>query len=676
MVESLAVPRATLADPAGGASGRPRTRFLLLTAALYLIGFFFLSVFGDCLAVPGEMGFAAPAAGLLLALLLKFGWSATPLAVATQFAAAMAPSLAAMIVPSAGPPAPPPDVSALLLAAATPSLSYAGTVWAAARCRLLPLRANLRGVLTLCAIAGIGSTTMAMVTALIDVARTTGAGRGDYAHAVATCAIGDLVGIFMLTPLLLPPMNRSLRGWWTRCRAAFLGANDGERRPARFWRGYRRRLALGLPITVAALVAFAFASPNGLLSYLLFLPVVWAALSFGLPLVTVMVAVMNIAVAAIIALRDFVDPLPGLPMFMVVISMTGLAMGAVVSELRGERQVLRRLLRQRTQGLAAEIGRRQEAEAAALREGERAQQFLTIARTIILALDANGRVTLINPEGCRVLGHARSDLIHRDFFDLVAPPADQARLRTLYRRYLEDKDGRPMRRHGAVQTGDGQRRIIDWRFVGIRRDGGGEVTGVLCSGNDVTERVLAKQRIEYLANHDGLTGLPNRRWLCEALNGAVARAKRHRALMAILFVDLDGFKPVNDRFGHAAGDAVLLEVARRLKSLLRATDVAARFGGDEFVVVIEDLAIPAAAGQVAAKLLAALSWPIEIAGDSVRLGASIGIAVYPADGEDGETLLRAADRAMYRIKNATPGRYGFAGDKLAPSRFEGRRLAG
>lgn len=166
----------------------------------------------------------------------------------------------------------------------------------------------------------------------------------------------------------------------------------------------------------------------------------------------------------------------------------------------------------------------------------------------------------------------------------------------------------------------------------------------------------AEHRIKTLALHDSLTGLPNRVSLEESLRAALSRARRCMGKVSVLMIDLDGFKPVNDRFGHEAGDQVLREVAERLQAVLREGELAARYGGDEFVVVIEHGEDPLVAVTVADRISKALEQVIELEGGTAAISASMGIATFPEDGRLEQDLLRHADLALYEVKRAGGGR--------------------
>ena len=192
-------------------------------------------------------------------------------------------------------------------------------------------------------------------------------------------------------------------------------------------------------------------------------------------------------------------------------------------------------------------------------------------------------------------------------------------------------------------------------------DPSGRVYRMIGVTQDITERKRQEEEARFLAYHDTLTGLPNRRLLDDRLRQAVFLAQRRDARVALMVVDLDRFKQVNDALGHRAGDAVLREAAQRIVGCLRKADTLARHGGDEFVVVIPDLQLEADCQVVAEKILRSLVPPFRVDGREFAIGASIGVSLFPADAGDGEALLRNADAAMYRAKESGRNNYRFYG---------------
>lgn len=174
--------------------------------------------------------------------------------------------------------------------------------------------------------------------------------------------------------------------------------------------------------------------------------------------------------------------------------------------------------------------------------------------------------------------------------------------------------------------------------------------GLLRTFTDVTERHQHQQHIEHLARHDGLTGLLNRNTFMEALGAEVALAQRQTSYFAVLFIDLDGFKPINDTHGHATGDQVLVWVAQTLRYIARSSDFVARLGGDEFAVLQRGINTPDQASALAQRIALALAGPLVLQGHTLRLGASVGLAVFPEHGSAPDTLLAHADQAMYLAK--------------------------
>ncbi|MGQ0580159.1 MAG: putative bifunctional diguanylate cyclase/phosphodiesterase [Betaproteobacteria bacterium] len=198
----------------------------------------------------------------------------------------------------------------------------------------------------------------------------------------------------------------------------------------------------------------------------------------------------------------------------------------------------------------------------------------------------------------------------------------------------------------------------------VNRDDAGSALKLLAVLQDVTARKESEERTRFLADHDELTGLPNRSLFKQSLAQAIQRAERSRHFLSVLFLDLDRFKNINDSLGHETGDEVLRAVAERLAGCVRQVDVVARFGGDEFAVLIEGLTAEDQAGAVARKIIDALAKPLVLAGRQYRPGASIGISTYPSDGRDVLSLQKNADIAMYRAKEDGRGRFQFYSDQL------------
>ena len=190
-------------------------------------------------------------------------------------------------------------------------------------------------------------------------------------------------------------------------------------------------------------------------------------------------------------------------------------------------------------------------------------------------------------------------------------------------------------------------------------DAEGRFKGYRGVGKDITERKLNEERIQYLANHDALTGLPNRAMFSEMLNHTIESARRYSRGFAVLFVDLDRFKVINDTLGHDAGDTLLKEMSQRLSATVRSSDFVARLGGDEFVVMVQEVNEAKQVEAVARKILAAFSRPLLIQGQEYRVTASIGICLYPGDAQDEQALMKNADIAMYRAKEEGKNTYKF-----------------
>ena len=311
----------------------------------------------------------------------------------------------------------------------------------------------------------------------------------------------------------------------------------------------------------------------------------------------------------------------------------------------------------------SDIGSRKIAEHEAATALTFSRSLITESPFAVIALDIDGCITQINRAGQRMLGYASAELVGKaSILSLHDTVELDTRAET-----LSGQLGEVVLPDISVLTANPRRGITDeaeWSY--IRRDGSRlwvqvtvsaltteekRVTGWLCFAYDVTDRKRTQDQIAHMAQHDALTGLPTRTLLRDRLQMAMERSQRSKSVMALLMIDLDNFKRVNDLHGHSTGDELLVAVAKRLEDTVRKSDTVARMGGDEFVVLLEDLKSQAHAERVAQKLIDALSVPVHAGGESLPMSASIGLCLYPDGGYDAETLLKNADVAMYYAKS-------------------------
>lgn len=266
----------------------------------------------------------------------------------------------------------------------------------------------------------------------------------------------------------------------------------------------------------------------------------------------------------------------------------------------------------------------------------------------ILITDADNRIIEINDAVSRITGYARDELIG----------ADPGKLKSgLHKPAFYAGMWRTLRAQGHWQ-GEVFDRTSDGRVVPLLqtisevRNAAGKLTHRIAVMADISSMKEAQTRLDFLAHHDVLTALPNRLLFNDRLHHAIERAQRDKSALALLFIDLDRFKNINDSLGHHVGDLLLIEAARRIKSLARRADTVARFGGDEFVVLMESGASHESAAHLAEKLVVAFKQPFTVTGTVLHIGCSIGITLYPDDGTDAVNMLKNADAAMYRAKES------------------------
>ncbi|BBN88183.1 bifunctional diguanylate cyclase/phosphodiesterase [Azospira sp. I09] len=295
--------------------------------------------------------------------------------------------------------------------------------------------------------------------------------------------------------------------------------------------------------------------------------------------------------------------------------------------------------------------RRRAAASQALASSERRfQQLLDSAGEGICGLDRQGRLTFANPAARRLLGFGE-ELPRGDFLQQVYADDAGAALRTCL------EEDRSVHSDDALfARADGSRFPVQYDLYPLAQEAGVAQGAVLLFA-DIAERKRHADQIEYLAHHDALTGLPNRLLAEDRFNQALAAASRRGEQVALLFLDLDGFKTINDSLGHEVGDKVLRAVADRLRSHLRESDTVSRFGGDEFLVIMPGLQQVEVIYPVIGKLLACLEQPLALEHYQLSTSVSIGVAVFPHDGRDFTTLMQKADTAMYHAKDAGRNTY-------------------
>ena len=309
--------------------------------------------------------------------------------------------------------------------------------------------------------------------------------------------------------------------------------------------------------------------------------------------------------------------------------------------------------------LINDVTRRHQREQSILESEEKLAKFAQ-ASTEGIYFHEDGIYTDVNPAMAQMLGYTQAELVGRRAIDFVAAECRQTVL-----------DYMAAQREDVYETvaicRDGTRMPVELVAKTLHRNGVAYRLGIF---RDIRERKAAEARIHFLAYHDVLTGLPNRRLLLERLDNLLALSRRHQTSVAVLFIDLDHFKTVNDSLGHHAGDLLLAEVATRIQAAVREVDVVARQGGDEFIVVLADLAEPEAAASVAVKLLVQVAAPVDIDGHAVSVAPSIGISVFPRDGGNADELIRYADSAMYLSKQSGRGQYQFYAPELSVRAYD------
>jgi diguanylate cyclase (GGDEF)-like protein/PAS domain S-box-containing protein len=286
--------------------------------------------------------------------------------------------------------------------------------------------------------------------------------------------------------------------------------------------------------------------------------------------------------------------------------------------------------------------------------------------TLVVDPDS-GEIIDANERAASYYGYAVSELVSKHVSDILDASSDEI---LPYLMRARSGENGPFRFQGRLASGEIRSVEISTKLVEI--SGKEEIVSII---EDTTEREQGEKRLYDMATHDALTGLPNRGLARDRLEAACTHIDRHGGFAALLFVDLDHFKEVNDSDGHGVGDLLLKEVAARMLATVRSEDTVARLGGDEFLIILPDIADASHAAAVAEKMIESLSETFLIEGREIHIGASIGIATYPKDAKDADALLKYGDIAMYQVKGSGRNGFQFFSPEMHEASVEGRKYA-
>jgi len=308
-------------------------------------------------------------------------------------------------------------------------------------------------------------------------------------------------------------------------------------------------------------------------------------------------------------------------------------------------------------GIVQDITKRKQAEEALKETSEYLNNLIEYANAPIIVWDTEFRITRFNRAFEQITGMSAKDVIGKHI-ELLFPEETKKQSLEHIRKTVSGEKWETV--EIPIRHVDGTIRTLLWNSANIYSTDGKTLVSTIAQGQDITERKRTEEKIEHMATHDGLTDLPSLRLAKDRLAMAMGLARRKKTAVAVMFVDLDGFKTVNDTYGHDVGDEVLREVAKRFCSCVRETDTVARVGGDEFLLIATELHSPDNAARIAEKVLHLMSQPFSLNEKQAAISASIGIALYQDSDEDIDGLIKMADEAMYRIKNSGKNGYIFA----------------
>jgi diguanylate cyclase (GGDEF)-like protein/PAS domain S-box-containing protein len=309
-------------------------------------------------------------------------------------------------------------------------------------------------------------------------------------------------------------------------------------------------------------------------------------------------------------------------------------------------------LRRRVEELEASQARMAESEIA-LRESEAKYRAIVEHANDAIVVAQDGRIRFANRKTASVSGYSQEELIGRSFEEFLHPD-DRELVLMRHQIGMRGEPGQGLIYPFRIVCRNGSTIWVEINPVAITWEGHPATLNLL---SDVTERKRAEKTIMHLAYHDALTGLPNRMLFNDRLAVALTQAERNQSRLALMLLDLDDFKEVNDTFGHSVGDELLRRTGERVRDLLRKADTVARIGGDEFMLLLPEISRAEDTEAIAEKVLETVGQPIRLGGRAMNVSVSVGTAVYPDDGESADALMRNVDLAMYHAKDSGGARH-------------------
>ncbi|MDX1915966.1 MAG: EAL domain-containing protein [Methylophilus sp.] len=486
------------------------------------------------------------------------------------------------------------------------------------RSRLNTSLNHIKDVLLIVSSAAIGMT----ISATAGVASLFNAGIVTTAGLMSSWLIwwaGDAVGVLMLLPLLLTLTRKEINQLW-QARVSYLSAS---------------LLVLGFEILIFKFSSSA-AGQFSLLAFLVLPMVIWISMRFGLA--GSALVVISLSIIAVIATASEQGPFYQANMHQGIISLwafmsvlTLIAM--IINIMQSERLAFEEALQSSETKLRAVING---------------------ALDAIVTINEQGKIVEFNPAAEKMFGYQRGEVLDKSLGETIVPPSARAAHYNGHQHFIATGEKKIIGQRVELMAMrvDGTEFPIELTLTSLKEQGIPWVTGFM---RDITERKNAEEAINQLAFFEPLTGLPNRRLFLDRLGQAFAHSARENSYSAVLFVDLDNFKSVNDASGHEAGDTLLIEVAKRIKKQLREEDTVSRLGGDEFLILLRDLgsdqeAALLAARQIGEILLHIIAMPYNIVGFEHHTSSSIGICLFSGYEIGQDELLRRADSAMYQAK--------------------------